>query len=1024
LNLRDLIRIISLRKIAVLYSLLLLISWLSPDIVKAYISSIGLVLIPLVIGFTMRVIPDVIQSSRKSYDITFLSLFSWWMLGLIGLTLSSAIVSVIWAPFTILWTLIFNIVGLLFCIIWGCRASSSPISLNKKTIFSILILATGIIMAFWYLRRLSSFPLMLGDDLTNYLTTLSGISHGITGINLYDSGFILLIGDSSILVGAQPLWIFWSGPLIQYTVMAVGIFLLSRKLTNSYPASIVSALVPLWFMGDGTINDLTFFLTRNILMALLPFFILFLFTRENSDETKPSYTFVLSFVLPLLFYLGVSPAFYNTTISHLPNFVQVIFQPGFFFTSPAFTFNMPIAGLQGLYLALILALIILALLRLSMPKERRILISWASVSLVSFMLNYRMGLMLSLILFVFLLVKRVSSRGFLIISILSLSIVSLAFSGFNFSTSSEFLNRIFFQVNSSILSTTQKTNFLLANYTPLFLYFSLFSIVYLTFESIKKSSTTSLLTSLTAVGLCFYFLPIPESERFLIIVTPFLVLLSAITLQKLLKKLEFKRTCNNQHKSSLTTLFARTRSIKNFRKFGETIYNSSKIIKIFVLIFIVFLGLISITRPYETSITNYTSEYGPTGSISSFNENDIRMADWIKANMPLETLIISDPDTIQILSGLSAMPYTMSGRYYLNALNTASLVSGRSDLFRNVLMSLDINSFAELVNLYNASDLIMGFNQHDRQIIAVINNRTTAWLANSFGYQYSSVFTHYEGLNLVNGSSFCKPLYNPSDWYLSFNLTLPKFTIEDGVKLHVQSDKTTIREETTTMSYYDPKFPSYELNLSNASSYVIEGIPKIWSFDNIESSVPSNIILNELDEGSTLSIDNVKFDSKIALHWHLLPVSENEFWKLIEWNNGWETGPMSSQDTGIFNYKTKNTMLNIGLGAGVSGGYTSIINKDLNFSMANESVLYMEANATDNTRLAVSLTLANGQRIFVFNSTDPTFFSLSPSFKLYKQNIIFENSTTLSRIQIFIKSTDGLPCNALIKSIFDTENLG
>ncbi len=1015
------LRHLTMRHVAVFYLLLLCISWLSIDQAKAFIAAFGLILIPLTVGFTLRIIPDLLKGFKKTYTFSVRNAFIWWMLGVILLTASSSIVSVIYPILAIPLSLSLTVFGLVSSIVLGNRTLST-FKLHKSFLFSIFILSAGIIVAFWYLRRISSFPLLLGDDMTSHLINISSVTHGIRGINLYDDAFILLIADAAAVAGAQPLWLFWSGPLIQYAVMAVGIYLLARKIVNNYFSSLFATIVPLWFMGDGIINDLFFLLRRNVLMALVPFFILYLLSRDNVNEpeSKPGFPFLLSILAPLFFYFDVSTAFYNSTISNLPNILQTLIQPGFYFTSPAFTFNMPIAGLQNLYAVLIASLIFLTLLRLANSGERKMMLSWALVSAVSFMINYRMGLELSVILYVFILLNRYSNRIFSALSILSLGVIGLAFSGFNYGNSFAILNKILFQLNSLTLSTPQKISFLTTNYTNFFIFLTLFSILFLSFAAIRKNRLISIITALTAMGLGGYFLPIPSSERFFIFVTPFSVLIIAVTLEILIQNYLRPTNSGNMSKKLLVFSFSRlgTRIDSQTRKIKfQFHFSNEKIVKVAIFLVIAIVGLSCITQPYNSSIANYISMYGPTGTTSSFTQGDMQMANWLKANSSINTLIISDPDTTQILSGLAGMPYTLNGRFYTEGLQTLTIVSGRTDLFRNVILSLDVSSLGELVNLYDRSDKITGINSTDRQIVIVVDNRTCAWLAGSIGYQYASVFNSFPGLSMMSESSFCKNSFNVSSSYLSYEVTVPNLTVKVGPELPVQYDNSQPQPVASTMNYYDQKYPNFILNLSEAHGYIVKDVPKSWILDSVQSSDETILNVTQNHDGSVLTINNATPNSNVTIHWHLFAMHATITSKLVQWQTGWKTGAYSSPSTGTLSHQNVDGMLQVSLDNGVAGGYSSVFRNDLDLQVNNKTILMLNLNATQNAQVAVAITLLSGQKIFIYNSTSSSvFFYVNAQFENLENTIDIQKAVVISGLQFFIKSSDGVSCAAFVKS--------
>lgn len=1016
--------VVNLRQIALFYGLLLGLSWIVSDEMKAYISSIGLVIIPLEVGFSLYMIVNKLRSSQRIYLMDVRSALSWWMVGIISLTVLCSVSSVIFPAFTMVTGTVLSLFAVFFCLVRGQKATSPKLVLSKKCLFSIFALTAGIFTAYWYLRRLSTFPLMLGGDMTGHLAEIAAVSNGVRGIFLYDDAFILLIGIVSSITGSKALWLFWSGPLIQYAVFAVGIYLLSRKMLSNYYAPIIAALVPLWFMGDGIMNDLIFLLRRNVLMALVPFFVLYLMFDDERPTSKPSFSFLLAGLVPVFYYFATSPVLYNSTVSRLPYILQALFQPGFLFTSPALTFGMPAANLQGLYIAVVSLVVTCFLVKASRPGEKKIISSWAIVSFAAILINYRMGFMLSVIFFIFLILRSYFSfRAFVTLSIASLGLLGLMFAGVDLNSIVYWFGNSYdiFQISGSVWSLQQKIDFLSQNYGRVFVYLAFFSTIYLSFAASKKPRIVSIITALIGLSLAMYFLPIPSSERFLTLFTPFLVLLIIISVETVVKACQKLRVVSKQYSNTLTTTGHRPVKLDAQKTRMSFILSPEKFV-VFALITLVVVSGFSITGPYDKAIQDYTSMYGPTGSISSFTQYDLQVADWLREHMPSEALIISDPATIQILSGLAGMSYTLRGRYFVNGLNTLSMVSGRPDLFRSILSSLSVDSLTELVSLFDSSDGITGMNSANRRIIAVVNDRTTAWLMGDAGYEYASSFYSFPGLVYLQTSGFSKSLYNASSNYQVYGLTVPALVTTNGPEVSVQYNNSSVRNVTTFMAYYDVKNANYTLTLSGSDQYSIEGIPITWLLDSIDAPEVLALKITQLKNGSLLKIEKAIPSNTIAIHWISYSTLGDIVWKFVQWQDGWQTGPYSSSTAGRLQLASIGGMLKLNLSAGVRDGYSSVVKTDLSLPLNTVTHLFFGVNGTKNTRLAVAVDLTDERRVFLFNNTSPTFFSVQPSFQIIEDDQLeFGNDVLISGIQIFILSADGSPCESYIKCFLATQ---
>jgi len=361
------------------------------------------------------------------------------------------------------------------------------------------------------------------------------------------------------------------------------------------------------------------------------------------------------------------------------------------------------------------------------------------------------------------------------------------------------------------------------------------------------------------------------------------------------------------------------------------------------------------------------------------------------------------------------MPYTLYGRYYVQGLDTSPIVSGRPDLFQNILNTLSIDSLTELTSLYNISDTVRGINPNNQRIIVIVDNRTTAWLMGSPGYEYASTFSSYPGLTYLQTSSFSKSVYNESSNYLAFELTLPQLTTRSGPVVSVQYSNSSLRNIATTMTYYALNNANYTLTLSGSDQYIVEGIPINWLFESIDSPEVLTFNITQLNDGSFLKIENAVPNNTVVIRWASNAQLDDVAWKFVQWQNGWQAGPYSSSKTGLLQFAPVEGMLRLSLNAGLAGGYSSVLITNLSLPLNNVTDLFLSVNGTQNTELALAVNLANGSRVFLFNSTSPTFFSISPNFQNIEQPWTLGNNTSISGIQIFIMSTDGSPCESFIK---------
>ncbi|MFH1235821.1 MAG: hypothetical protein V1685_02685 [Parcubacteria group bacterium] len=137
------------------------------------------------------------------------------------------------------------------------------------------------ISIFVFFRSFSAFPLQSGSD--NIF--LGGLSAEILQNDLSNSNFYIysylpfipfLLSITSVFGHVQPIHVLWFAPLLLYCVFGYGLYsFLIRKTGSRIVALTVAASWILLFGHEGRLIDLINFREKNLLYALIPFFLIF-----------------------------------------------------------------------------------------------------------------------------------------------------------------------------------------------------------------------------------------------------------------------------------------------------------------------------------------------------------------------------------------------------------------------------------------------------------------------------------------------------------------------------------------------------------------------------------------------------------------------------------------------------------------------------------------------------------------------------------------------------------------------------
>lgn len=856
---------------AIAYGVALIVSHFTPAEVEAVMQAASLLLGPLMTGYAFSTVYGVLRGEKTNSTISCLTLTSHWIFGVICLTLVSALIAVVLPGYSIVASSLLIVVSIGVCAILGSRESTSPIELTPRLALLSSVLIIGIVAPFMYLRRLAPFPLFLGSDQFVSLGTLAGIESGTINVTLFDDAYLILTGSSSMIAGGAPLLVFWTGPLVQYLVMELGVYILSVRILKSKILALAAAMIPLWFINDGLLNDLIQLLRRNILMAAVPLLlILVLFANPIHDSRRSRLAFLVAGVIPVFYFYDLSP---SAAVSSMPRVLQLVLQPGFVLTSPAYLFASTQAGFQGLYVLALSIVMLLLVLRTTPPEGRKAVMVWAGVSFVGMAIEYRMGFLFAMILWALLLINsRGGSRVYAIAGSVGLVFPLIELSGVYSDLSSPGLSQawgLISQLGSSAFSSpAELVSVFQQSYGSFYYYLAFFTIGVLVLLAWKTSKELRPLGVAMAFSLALFFSPFPSyySMRFLFLVTPLIVMLAFAAILTVFQVIGLFINDPQPDQGGGKTSPGRLKRVI----LGPKARNL-QVLKSVVLALVILVAASNLTGPYDT-YTRIFSVYAQTGYVSSFSPQDIQMANWMRANLSDNTIVVSDPQTITILTALSSMPYTVEGRTYVSPTVTSPIVTADPELFRQVMGEFWLPGLDQLWDLYNRSSTSMGIQPPASDVLFVVNDRTTAWVNGwtydgwgSSSYVLSSSFTQFEGLGLLDQNTLLVSTICITSSYWAYLLEVPAHQTSVGPTLTVSTGGG--NEPVGTLEeQYGPSNHFYSLNLTGSNVYVVSDVPSQWSYlgANGNTTWPLQVIKTNQ---TTYFVSVAKFTPQIQLRW-------------------------------------------------------------------------------------------------------------------------------------------------------------
>ncbi len=195
----------------------------------------------------------------------------------------------------------------------------------------------------------------------------------------------------------------------------------------------------------------------------------------------------------------------------------------------------------------------------------------------------------------------------------------------------------------------------------------------------------------------------------------------------------------------------------------------------------------TLSTPYFEEI-NAALDTTPSGNINTIDYYEYEMAQWLKQNTPSDVLIISDPWTQFMLSGLANRKLTVNRRMIYDELGNTKPIFKLDDtqseiadilLEQNPLRAHEgimriRDSYLESAYLHEQmGDKIANGNL---PVIIVISGRTCEWLrrgeTGDLGVEYPYPFEFFINLGTFSTTPFFKPLHSIDDEIYAFNVNL------------------------------------------------------------------------------------------------------------------------------------------------------------------------------------------------------------------------------------------------------------
>ncbi|RLF03726.1 MAG: hypothetical protein DRK00_08345 [Thermoprotei archaeon] len=620
----------------------------------------------------------------------------------------------------------------------------------------LAVIALVSVAPFVYIRLHSQYPYQPMIDPPWYVSLKSRqFLNGEYKLHYY-MAFPILVCHLSSLYNVDVIELHWTLPICQYVVLSTSTYLLAYHLTGNGVIAALSATLSSWFIGGGMICELYLLLPRNLMYIWYPMLLL-LVSRYLSGRTTSHRRLVKSLMLIALMYVFISPGFYVSVLSRIP--LARLLAPLYFLTESAVLRAEPEAYLQ------VIVTFLAALVAMSIkPADERLLpISLLLMSLYLAHLTTNLALTLILIayaLFHWALTRRRHATHFLYTALIITLIVLLSVEAMGLGYS--VLPRAYARLVEEIPRRISSLYGYHYSFHPAVIWRGLYRSTYGIYGTVLyfvglyavrrwDERRASLLAQalLSLLTLLLLLLQFPYSYRMLMFLTSPLSILSSIGLIKLF---DFAWKGEPQLIIILKPFGkAKVRKALDPRHLG-----------------VATLLLLTITTAYDSYIAYATSHYLTKHGISTFTEDDFMVAKFIRDTYGSRVILITDPVTLEVLSGITGYGLTMDGRIIEGSVSYP-IYQAKLREIKRLIASFDPVRARELVELYlNYFDLRPG----DVRVLVIINNRTSLWIR-GVRPEFARPFVPFAGLfRLVRET---KLTLNVSGYYYVFDVTAVVF---------------------------------------------------------------------------------------------------------------------------------------------------------------------------------------------------------------------------------------------------------
>lgn len=667
-----------------------------PVMVRTFMALPAFIIIPSIFGYSITSFFKKFALILKYKDNFSLAIVSF-NIGLITITMLVIILNLLkFLNFYYIFLIVFTIFTVLSLKLDKIK-NDFHLNIDDLRLFLICILIATFIS--FYVTIFSPFPFMPESDpfrFNRYVMLLIHQNH-LTFQSYYLPTFTILSALINIVFNLHSraidsFGIFWAARFLLFPLYTLGLYLFAYEISKNKSLSIVTALIGPF----ATQKFLNFYIPVNkgIIYLLIPFFIFFIHRNIIKDRKFEELTPLKASIIFIFFSLDLS-VFY-------------------------LIFSLIYPHSRARYIAIIfIGLFLLLFLQLKLLSEElgRYFILFSSVSLTLLWIHIPMGILVIafLILYMFFSwgvqreVKLVKYLGFFIILFCGFFIFIQYYEIYNIS------NIITFDLittgNPQTFSFQDKLSMLFEMYHPILIYLSIIGMgLSLMNRDLKHELSLLILVSISLIS---YFLPFSFMERIIIFLAPLIAYYASVTIIAPINIWGLE---------------------KNKRLKGGY----------FAIIFLILFGSILIT-PYMNHINYFTSSGSKSpndyfrykdseGHFTLYTSYEVEAAKWIEKNNVEEFLIISDPFTQFIMSGLSK-----------NSYNVVRIMSNstQQDKIHQILVENNVTTIRDEINkiLEDKSSVFLDYDynpkefesrnpKEDFRVLFITTGRTIFWLEN------------------------------------------------------------------------------------------------------------------------------------------------------------------------------------------------------------------------------------------------------------------------------------------------------